>query len=71
MAVFLNLALGQSLSLREVTGGTRPALDYKALYSLKTILPPTNIQNHIVSIMRSPMRRKAERTRGRRAFGFD
>ena len=53
VAIFFNLVLGQSLSLREVTGGTRPALDYKALYSLSTILPPTNIQNHIVSIMRS------------------
>ena len=58
MAVFLNLALGESLSVREVTGGTRPALDYKALYSLKTILPPTNIQNHIVSIMRSAYAQK-------------
>ena len=53
VAIFLNLALGQSLALREVTGGTRPALDYKALYSLRIILPPTNIQNHIVSILRS------------------
>ena len=53
VAIFLNLALGQSLSLREVTGGTRPALDYKALYSLRIIFPPTNIQNHIVSITRS------------------
>ena len=53
VAVFLNLSLGQSLAIREVTGGTRPALDYKALYSLRIILPPTNIQNHIVSIMRS------------------
>ena len=53
VAIFLNLALGQSLALREVTGGTRPALDYKALYSLRIILSPTNIQNHIVSILRS------------------
>ena len=61
VAIFLNLALGQSLSIREVTGGTRPALDYKALYSLKTILPPTNIQNHIVSIMRSAYAQKQEK----------
>ena len=61
VAIFLNLALGQSLSLREVTGGTRPALDYKALYSLKTILPPTNIQNHIVSIMRSAYAQKKQK----------
>ena len=61
VAVFLNLSLGQSLALREVTGGTRPALDYKALYSLKTILPPTNIQNHIVSIMRSAYAQKKQK----------
>ena len=58
VAIFLNLALGQSLAIREVTGGTRPALDYKALYSLRIILPPTNIQNHIVSIMRSAYAQK-------------
>ena len=61
VAIFFNLTLGQSLSLREVTGGTRPALDYKALYSLKTILPPTNIQNHIVSIMRSAYAQKKQK----------
>ena len=61
MAIFLNLALGQSLSLREVTGGTRPALDYKALYSLKIILPPANIQNHIVSIIRSAYAEKNQK----------
>ncbi|MYC75788.1 hypothetical protein F4X10_08500 [Candidatus Poribacteria bacterium] len=61
VAVFLNLSLGQSLAIREVTGGTRPALDYKALYSLRIILPPTNIQNHIVSIMRSAYRQKKQK----------
>ena len=53
VAAFLNSTLGRSLSIREATGGTRPALDYKALYSIKIILPPPNIQNHIVGIMRS------------------
>ena len=61
VAIFLNSALGQSLAFREVTGGTRPALDYKALYSLRTILPPTNIQNHIVSIMRSAYAQKKQK----------
>ena len=61
VAIFLNLSLGQSLALREITGGTRPALDYKALYSLKTILPPSNIQNHIVSIMRSAYTQKKQK----------
>ena len=53
VAAFLNSTLGRSLSIREATGGTRPALDYKALHSIKIILPPPNIQNHIVSIMKS------------------
>ena len=61
VAIFLNLTLGQSLSLREVTGGTRPALDYKALYSLRIILPPTNIQNHIASIMKSAYAQKKQK----------
>ena len=61
VAIFFNLTLGQSVSLREVTGGTRPALDYKALYSLSIILPPTNIQNHIVSIMRSAYAEKKQK----------
>ena len=61
VANFFNLALGQSLSLREVTGGTRPALDYKALYSLSIILPPANIQNHIVSVIRSAYTQKKQK----------
>ena len=53
IAAFLNSTLGRSLSIREATGGTRPALDYKALYSIDVILPPPNIQNHIVGTMNS------------------
>ena len=49
VAVFLNSELGRFLSIREVTGGTRPALDYKALKSLKIILPPIEVQNEIVA----------------------
>ena len=49
VAAFLNSELGKSLSIREVTGGTRPALDYKAIKTLKIILPPIEIQNEIVA----------------------
>ncbi len=49
VAAFLNSELGRSLAIREVTGGTRPALDYKALKSLKVILPPIEVQNEIVA----------------------
>ena len=61
VAIFLSLALGQSLALREVTGGTRPALDYKALYSLSIVLPPANIQNHTVSVIRSAYAQKKQK----------
>ena len=48
IAAFLNSELGKFLSIREVTGGTRPALDYTALKSLPIILPSIEIQNEIV-----------------------
>ena len=51
VAAFLNSNLGRSLAIKEVTGGTRPALDYKAVKSLKIIVPPPDIQNHIIKIM--------------------
>ena len=66
VAAFLNSELGNSLAIREVTGGTRPALDYKALKSLKIILPPIEIQNEIVTEIKncftkvSELRRKAD-----------
>ena len=61
IAAFLNSTLGRSLSIREATGGTRPALDYKALYSLKVILPPPSIQNRIVSLMQSAYTAKKQK----------
>ena len=61
VAVFLNSSIGQSLAIREVTGGTRPGLDYKALDSLKIIVPPPGIQNHIVTIMQSAYAQKARK----------
>ena len=61
VSVFLNSPLGRSLAIREVTGGTRPALDYKALYSLKIILPPLDIQNHIVEIMQAAYAQKKQK----------
>ena len=61
IAAFFNSKLGRSLSIREVTGGTRPALDYKALKSLKIILPSPNLQNHIVEIMQSAYTQKRQK----------
>ena len=60
IAAFLNSELGKSLSIREVTGGTRPALDYKALKSLKIILPPIELQNEIVIEIKNRLAKVAE-----------
>ena len=61
IAAFLNSTLGRSLSIREITGGTRPALDYKALRSLKVILPALSIQNDIIEIMQSAYTQKKQK----------
>ena len=63
VAVFLNSPLGRFLAIREVTGGTRPALDYKAVKSLKVILPPPDIQNHIVETIESAYVAKRQKDR--------
>ena len=60
IAAFLNSELGKSLSIREVTGGTRPALDYKALKSLKIILPPIELQNEIVEEIQNRLAKVVE-----------
>lgn len=60
IAAFLNSELGKSLSIREVTGGTRPALDYKAIKSLKIILPLIEIQNKIVAEIKNRLAKVAE-----------
>ena len=60
VAAFLNSELGKSLSIREVTGGTRPALDYKAVKSLKIILPPIEVQNKIVAEIKNRFAKVAE-----------
>ena len=61
IAAFLNSTLGRSLSIREITGGTRPALDYKALRSVKVILPALSIQNDIIEIMQSAYTAKKQK----------
>ncbi len=60
VAAFLNSELGKSLSIREVTGGTRPALDYKALKSLPIILPSIEVQDKIVTEIKNRLAKVAE-----------
>ena len=60
VAAFLNSELGKSLAIREVTGGTRPALDYKALKSLQIILPSIEIQDKIVTEIKNRLEKVEE-----------
>ncbi|MGJ0429575.1 restriction endonuclease subunit S [Methylobacter sp.] len=48
LAIYFNSLLGQKFALRNTTGGTRPALDYSALKSIKIPLPPLEKQAEIV-----------------------
>ena len=48
LAAYLNSSVGLNLSNRNVTGGTRIALDYTAIRSLEVPLPPIDIQNAII-----------------------
>ena len=72
VAAFLNSPPGRFLAIREVTGGTRPALDYKALKSLKIILPPldspkSHRRNHAIRLRSE----KAEGSESGCTFGHD
>jgi restriction endonuclease S subunit len=49
IASFFNTILGRSLSLRGVSGGTRIALDYEAIKSIRIPLPPLTIQERIAN----------------------
>jgi restriction endonuclease S subunit len=49
IATFFNTKLGQSLSLRGVSGGTRIALDYEAIKSIPVPLPPLPVQKKIAN----------------------
>jgi restriction endonuclease S subunit len=54
LAIYFNSFLGQKFALKKTTGGTRPALDYCALKSIKIPLPSlekqTEIANHISTL---------------------
>jgi type I restriction enzyme M protein len=49
VACYLNTILGRSLSLRLVSGGTREALDYEAIKSIRIPMPPRHIQDKIAN----------------------
>ena len=61
IASLFNTTLGQALSLRGVSGGTRIALDYEAIKSITLPLPPREIQDKIASMMDEAYRLKKEK----------
>jgi len=56
LATFLNSDIGERLAFRRSTGGTRPALDYKALKTIPIVLKP-----EIVQIMQSAYNKKKQK----------
>lgn len=48
IAIYFNTDFGRASSLRNVTGGTRPALDYVALRNLDVPLPSFAIQKKVI-----------------------
>jgi len=49
IASLFNTNLGRSLSSRGVSGGTRIALDYEAIKSIRIPLPPLPVQGRIAN----------------------
>ena len=53
VAAFFNTELGNQMSLRRVSGGTRIALDYPSIKALQIPLPPLSIQQKIAQEVKS------------------
>ncbi|OGG13719.1 hypothetical protein A2773_06810 [Candidatus Gottesmanbacteria bacterium RIFCSPHIGHO2_01_FULL_39_10] len=47
IATFLNSSFGQQITIRGITGGTRPALDYEYIKTIPIPLPDIKIQENI------------------------
>lgn len=60
IVAYLNSLQGTLLSYRNVTGTTRPALDYNAIKNLKIIIPPSDIQYNIAKKFKSRIEHIAE-----------
>ena len=61
IAFLFNTSLGQSLSLRGVSGGTRIALDYETIKSIPIPLPPRRIQDQIATTMEEAYKAKKQK----------
>ena len=56
--IYFNSEIGRKLSLRDITGGTRPALDYKAIRNLNIPLPPHPTQKKILALIQKAFKEK-------------
>ena len=56
LATFLNSDIGEQLASRRSTGGTRPALDYRALLSIPVLINPK-----IVNVMKTTYKAKEKK----------
>ena len=67
---WLNSSFGLELSNRFVSGGTRAALDYKAIRDIRVSLPPIAKQKHIVAEV-NYRREEARRLRAEAEAGWE
>ena len=61
LEAFFRCQIGQTLIFQLNSGSIIPRLDQPAVKSLRVVLPPSNIQNHIVSFMRSAYAQKKQK----------
>lgn len=61
VAIFFNTEIGRQVSLRKVTGGTRPALDYVALKDLPVPIPKFETQEKIVKKIQQAYEEKKQK----------
>jgi restriction endonuclease S subunit len=70
LATFINLDSVEKIASKRATGGTRPALDYPALFSLPIIFPPLEKQNEIAAHIQT-IRDQAKQLRAEAAAGLE
>jgi len=61
LETFLRSQIGQFQFLQNNNGAVIPEISQTALKSIRVVLPPSNIQNHIVSFMRSAYAQKKQK----------
>lgn len=70
LATFINLDSVEKIASKRATGGTRPALDYPALFSLPIISPPLEKHNEIAAHIQT-IRDQAKQFRAEAAAGLE